>query len=113
MDDPLERLFVMAPDQYAFCIIRYLDDLKTVRFTKLQELLGVNSRTLSNRLKQLERRGLITRTAHRTIPPRVDYALSAKGRSLATKICALADWADRNCPRQPLTARQRQPRFVQ
>ncbi|MBB3149621.1 DNA-binding HxlR family transcriptional regulator [Phyllobacterium trifolii] len=47
-------------------------------------------------LRQLERDGLISRTLVPTIPPRVDYALTAVGRSLLAPVMALVTWADSN-----------------
>ena len=50
-------------------------------------------------LRGLERDGLITRTVFPTIPPRVDYALTALGRDLLTPVSALGTWAIRNQPK--------------
>jgi DNA-binding HxlR family transcriptional regulator len=47
-------------------------------------------------LRGLERDGLVTRTVHPTIPPRVDYELTALGRDLLVPINALSDWAEKN-----------------
>lgn len=67
-----------------------------VRFNELQTSLDVSPNTLSARLKALLEAGLITRTAHNTIPPRVDYAATAKARDLGTVFKALAQWAQRH-----------------
>jgi len=56
-------------------------------------------------LRGLERDGLITRTVFPTIPPRVDYALTALGRDLLNPVSALGAWAIRN---QPKIARARE-----
>lgn len=52
------------------------------RFNALGQSVGVNARTLSDRLRRLEAEGFITRTAYAEIPPRVEYALTDKGRAL-------------------------------
>ncbi len=109
-NNPLERLFLSVPDHYGYCLLRTLADLKAVRFTRLQVLLSVNSRTLTQRLKQLQRLGLIGRRAYRTMPPRVEYSLTDRGRGLARIVRELESWAGRNCQpgrnsRQPKTAR--------
>ena len=53
------------------------------RFCELERSLsGISPRTLSLRLRALERHGLVERTTRAEVPPRVDYALTAKGRAL-------------------------------
>jgi DNA-binding HxlR family transcriptional regulator len=47
-------------------------------------------------LRGLERDGLVTRTVHPTIPPRVDYALTSLGRSLIPPVAALSKWAEKH-----------------
>lgn len=65
-----------------------------MRFNELQRRLGpVTHRTLSKTLKEMEAVGLLTRHDHRENPPRVDYALTAKGRSLRPVLQAMAEWA--------------------
>lgn len=107
--DPLERLFAMTPDRYAFCIIEFLGQNRTVRFSRLQALLEVNPTTLTARLRRLERMGLIARKALRRIPPHVEYSLTPSGKSLRKHIAALSIWASLHCPaslsRQPTKPR--------
>jgi DNA-binding HxlR family transcriptional regulator len=65
------------------------------RYGELQrELTGVTPRTLAKQLRQLEAAGLIDRTVHAHVPPRVDYALSGLGRTLEPVIQALAAWGE-------------------
>ena len=69
----------------------------TMRFNELQRRLdGVTHRTLSKTLKEMEAAGLLTRHDHRENPPRVDYALTAKGRSLEPVLQAMEEWAARH-----------------
>lgn len=69
----------------------------SMRFNELQRRLGpVTHRTLSKTLKEMEAAGLLTRTDHRENPPRVDYALTAKGRSLRPVLQAMEAWAARH-----------------
>ena len=63
------------------------------RFSELQRLLRkVTQRALTNQLREMEADGLITRTVHPEIPPRVDYALTDRGRSLHCVLLAMRDW---------------------
>lgn len=102
--EPLERLFAMTPDRYAFCIIEFLGQNRFVRFSRLQALLDVNPTTLSARLRRLQKMELITRKSFHTIPPRVEYSLTPIGKSLWKRVAALSRWACENCP--PTVSRQ-------
>lgn len=65
-----------------------------LRFNELQRRLGaVTHRTLSRTLKDMEADGLVSRHDHGEIPPRVDYALTPRGRSLEPVLKALERWA--------------------
>jgi DNA-binding HxlR family transcriptional regulator len=71
-----------------------------LRFNELRRSIGgISQRMLTLTLRGLERDGLITRTAFPTIPPRVDYALTALGRDLLIPVSALGAWAIRNQPK--------------
>jgi DNA-binding HxlR family transcriptional regulator len=58
-----------------------------------REVGGISQRMLTLTLRALERDGLVTRTVHPTVPPSVEYALTALGRSLLTPVKALGEWA--------------------
>jgi DNA-binding HxlR family transcriptional regulator len=68
-----------------------------LRFNELRRSIGgISQRMLTLTLRGLERDGLITRTVFATVPPRVEYALTALGRDLLQPVSALGDWALRN-----------------
>ena len=63
------------------------------RFNQLHSHLGpISPRTLSERLRWLEGEGIVNRTAYPEIPPRVDYALTVKGRGLEPILQAIRDY---------------------
>ncbi|GAA0443491.1 helix-turn-helix domain-containing protein [Streptomyces stramineus] len=65
----------------------------TLRFNALQRLIPeITPKILTSRLRQLERDGLIERTYHPDIPPRVEYALSDLGRTLTPVFRTLTAW---------------------
>ena len=67
----------------------------TMRFTELHRGIdGITSRMLTVTLRGLERDGIVTRTIHPVIPPRVEYALTPMGRTLLDTIGQLVSWAD-------------------
>ena len=64
------------------------------RFVELQRRIGgITPKVLTQRLRQLERDGLVERTYHAEIPPRVEYAITELGRSLAPLFQHLTEWA--------------------
>ena len=67
------------------------------RFTELREALtGISPHTLTGRLRQFEKYGIVTRTAYPEIPPRVEYELTRLGETLLEPIRQLAEWAGDN-----------------
>ncbi|WP_405182346.1 helix-turn-helix transcriptional regulator [Nocardia sp. NBC_01377] len=64
------------------------------RFVELQRLIAsITPKVLTQRLRQLERDGLVVRTYYAEVPPRVVYEISDLGRSLSPLFAALADWS--------------------
>jgi DNA-binding HxlR family transcriptional regulator len=57
-----------------------------------QSMKGFSTRTLSNRLKELEKSGILERQRYNEIPPRVEYRLTNKGQELAESIIYLLQW---------------------
>ena len=71
-----------------------------MRFNELQRRLGaITHRTLSKTLKEMEAAKLLTRCDYGEIPPRVDYTLTARGRSLQPVLQAMERWAAENADR--------------
>lgn len=69
----------------------------TLRFNEIRRRIpAVTQRMLTRQLRELEADGLLIRTVYAQVPPRVDYSLSARGRSLEPVILALKEWGDRN-----------------
>jgi len=66
---------------------------RPVRFAQLQGQVDMSPNTLSTRLKALVECGLLTRTAYATIPPRVEYEITAKARDLQPTFVTLGLWA--------------------
>ena len=63
-----------------------------MRFTQLQRNSGLGSKTLSKKLKELERRAIVTRTLYAQVPLRVEYELTEKGYELLGLLDQMAKW---------------------
>lgn len=67
----------------------------TLRFNEIRRRVpGVTQRMLTTQLRELEADGLIVRVVYPEVPPRVEYSLSAKGRTLEPVILALKAWGE-------------------
>ncbi|MHA6732304.1 winged helix-turn-helix transcriptional regulator [Devosia sp. A369] len=65
-----------------------------LRFSELERRVeGVNQKMLIQQLKELEKDGIVTRTAYPEVPPKVEYGLSELGKALGPAMEALIDWA--------------------
>lgn len=74
------------------------------RFVDLQRRLALSPNTLSDRLKELVDTGFLTRTVYNEIPPRVDYAATAKALELSQVFDVLEHWAARHDLRRVVEA---------
>jgi DNA-binding HxlR family transcriptional regulator len=85
-------------DKWSLHVIHQLGG-GTRRFSDLRRGIdGISQRMLTVTLRGLERDGLVVRTVHPTVPPRVDYALTSMGRTLLQTACTLIDWANEHVP---------------
>lgn len=83
-------------DKWTMLTVATLDDGR-MRFTELhQHIPGISQRMLTLTLRNLERDGLVSRTAYAEVPPRVEYALTSMGKSLIPPALTLAGWAIEN-----------------
>lgn len=74
-------------------IIHELGLAENVRFNELKKkLLAISATSLTERLKELEQRGIVQRRMYPEIPPRVEYSLTEKGRELYALVVQLRDW---------------------
>ena len=94
----IRALLDRIADKWSLLIIATLHDGR-MRFTHLrQHIPGISQRMLSLTLRHLERDGLVTRTVHAEVPPRVEYELTPVANTLIPHAVALANWAVENNP---------------
>ncbi len=85
-------------DKWSVLVIDLLGQ-DTKRFTELHRAIdGITARMLTVTLRGLERDGIVTRTIHPVIPPRVEYTLTPMGRTLLCTIGQLVAWTDTHLP---------------
>ncbi|WP_454050287.1 winged helix-turn-helix transcriptional regulator [Cellulomonas sp. Marseille-Q8402] len=85
-------------DKWALLTLATLDGAPQ-RFGDLRARVpGISQRMLTLTLRHLERDGLVTRVSYPEVPPRVEYALTATGRTLIAPAAALAEWAAEHNP---------------
>lgn len=87
-------------DKWTMLILEVLTEHGEQRFTQIGRLVGgVSQKMLTQTLRQMERDGLVVRTVHPVIPPRVDYRLTDLGLTLAEAFCGVWTWAEKNLER--------------
>ena len=83
--------------KHKMVILYCLMEFGTVRFNEMKRYLkNVTDRTLSANLKELEADDLVIRKEYLQIPPKVEYSLSERGRSLMTVLDRLCEWGEKN-----------------
>ena len=100
VDALVHELIGRVADRWTMIVLEVLGEHGTLRFTRLAALAGgVSPKMLTQTLRQLERDGLVTRTVHPVIPPRVEYRLTALGAGLGEAFCGVWVWAEQNLGR--------------
>ena len=94
---PVARTLDQIGERWTILVLRDLFLHGPRRYQDFQDsLAGVAPNTLSARLKDLEARGLVERKLYNERPPRLEYHLTEKGRSLGPVMKALREWGTRN-----------------
>jgi DNA-binding HxlR family transcriptional regulator len=93
---PVRDVLDCIGDRWSLLTLLALAD-GTLRFTEVKRAIGdISQRMLAQTLRSLERDGYVTRVVHATVPPKVEYTLTALGESLLAKVTPLIRWADDN-----------------
>lgn len=96
-DTPFGYTLSMIGGKWRLVILYWLVEYETIRFNELHRKIGtITYKTLSAQLKEMEADGLINRKEYPQIPPKVEYSLSGKGRSLLPIMEAMCQWGTDN-----------------
>ncbi|WP_297907930.1 helix-turn-helix domain-containing protein [Thiomonas sp.] len=96
----VHELIGRVADKWTMIILDVLAERGELRFTRLSELVeGISQKMLTQTLRQMERDGLVVRTVHPVVPPKVEYRLTALGLSLGSAFCGVWVWAAENLER--------------
>lgn len=105
---PIQFVVDILGSKWSILILRELWEQERRTNELLKALPGVSSKTLTVRLRSLEEHGLVARQAYAEVPPRVEYAITDKGKELQPVITALhqvgQQWLKQDNCACPLTA---------
>ena len=97
VDHLSQELMGYIADKWTLLVFEELAEQGTMRFNELRKAVpGISQKMLTQTLRQMERIGLVSRTIHAVIPPKVEYQCTELGRSLGPTICSLWDWVEQN-----------------
>jgi DNA-binding HxlR family transcriptional regulator len=92
---PLGDLMNLISKKWALLIINTIGNYEKLRYNEIMKNLnGLNPKSLSDRLKELERAGLIKKEVFAEIPPRSEYSLTKDGKELRKAIIPLMNWVN-------------------
>ncbi|HKP08604.1 MAG TPA: helix-turn-helix domain-containing protein [Microbacterium sp.] len=93
---PTRRILDRIGDRWTVLVVGALDD-ERLRFSEIRRRVGgISQKMLTQTLRALERDGLVERTVYAEVPPRVEYTLTAAGRSLRAPLKELEQWSIRH-----------------
>jgi DNA-binding HxlR family transcriptional regulator len=97
IDALVTEIIGRVADKWTMLLLDILDEHGELRFTRLGELAtGISQKMLTKTIRQMERDGLVVRTVHPVIPPRVEYKLTKLGHSLGAAFCGVWLWAGKH-----------------
>lgn len=96
---PIRNILSRISDKWSLLVLYTLNksEKKSVRFKELQrEIPDISQKMLTVTLRTLEEDGFVTRTIYPEVPPRVEYALTVRAKSLLPHVYSLIGWALEN-----------------
>ena len=93
----VHELIGRVADKWTMLVLEVLGEHGELRFTRLSELVpGISQKMLTQTVRRMERDGLLVRTVHAVVPPKVEYRLTTLGLTLGAAFCGVWVWAVEN-----------------
>lgn len=93
----MHELLGRVADKWTLLVLEELEEKGVLRFTQLsRHIPGVSQKMLTQTLRQMERDGLVHRTVHPVVPPKVEYQLTDLGHGLSESFCSVWQWVGAN-----------------
>ena len=93
----VHELIGRVADKWTLLIVEELEENGTLRFTQLgRKIPAISQKMLTQTLRQMERDGLVHRTVHPVVPPKVEYRLTDLGHGLSESFCGVWRWVESN-----------------
>jgi len=94
IDLDIEYVMGIIGPKWTLLIMTHLCRMGIMRFGEfIKAIPGINPKTLAQRLNELEEHNLVSRKQYETIPPKVEYSLTEKGKAMGTFCYAIGEWA--------------------
>jgi DNA-binding HxlR family transcriptional regulator len=98
----IEQALTFIEGRWKLLILFHLFGGKVLRFSNLERAIpAISQKMLAQQLRQLESDGVVQRTVHNQVPPKVEYRLTSWGQSLCPALDALLKWAEMRNARTP------------
>ena len=96
----VHELIGRVADKWTLLVLEELEENGELRFTQIsRKLPGISQKMLTQTLRQMERDGLVKRTVHPVVPPKVEYRLTDLGHGLSESFCGVWRWVEANLQR--------------
>ena len=93
----VHELIGRVADKWTLLVLEELEEHGELRFTQIsRKIPGVSQKMLTQTLRQMERDGLVHRTVHPVVPPKVEYRLTELGHGLGESFCGVWRWVEAN-----------------
>ena len=93
----VHELIGRVADKWTLLVLEELEENGELRFTQLSRRIpAVSQKMLTQTLRQMERDGLVHRTVHPVVPPKVEYRLTELGHGLGESFCGVWRWVEAN-----------------
>jgi DNA-binding HxlR family transcriptional regulator len=97
LNELVMNLIGRVADKWTMVILELLTEKGELRFTRIADgVPGISQKMLTQTLRQMERDGLLIRTIHPVVPPKVEYRLTDLGLGLSSAFCDVWTWAEEN-----------------